>query len=58
MAKKGKALEQLVAKIQEILKDREDTSIESNVRLRDRDNVLREFDVLVRTTNQFIPSII
>ena len=58
MAKKGKALEQLVAKIQEILKDREDTSIESNVRLRDRDNVLREFDVLVRTTNQGLPSII
>lgn len=58
MAKKGKALEQLVAKIQEILKDREDTSIESNVRLRDRDNVLREFDVLVRTTNQCMPSII
>ena len=58
MAKKGKALEQLVAKIQEILKDREDTSIECNVRLRDRDNVLREFDVLVRTTNQSMPSVI
>ncbi len=58
MVKKGKALEQLVAKIQDIIKDREDSSIEVNARLRDRDNVLREFDVLVRTTNQGLPSII
>ena len=58
MAKKGKTLEQLVAKIQDVVKDKEDTSIEVNARLRDRDNVLREFDVLVRTTIQGLPSII
>lgn len=58
MANNGKALEQLVAKIQEIIKDRECTSVEVNTRLKDRDDILREFDVVVRTTNQGLPSVI
>ncbi len=58
MAKNGKALEQLVTKIQEVIKDRKDITIETNVHLKDRDGVLREFDVIVRTTFQGLPSVI
>ena len=58
MSKKGSVLEQLVGKIQEVLKDKEDTLIEVNARLKDRDGIAREFDVLVRTTIQGLPSVI
>ena len=58
MAKNGKALEQLVAKIQEVIKDRDDITIETNAHLKDRDGVLREFDVIVRATFQGLPSVI
>ena len=58
MVKSGKALEQLVGKIQEVIKDKEETSIEVGAYLTDTCGVSREFDVLVRTINQGIPSII
>jgi hypothetical protein len=58
MVKKGKALEQLVGKIQEVIKDKEETSVEVGAYLTDTCGVSREFDVLVQTINQGIPSII
>ena len=58
MTKKGKALEQLVGKIQEVLKDKYDTSVKVGVHLKDKEGISREFDVLVRVTNQGLPSII
>lgn len=58
MVKKGKALEILVGKIQEVLKDKSDTSIEVGVHLTDKEGISREFDVLVRVVNQGLPSTI
>lgn len=58
MAKKGKALEILVGKIQEVLKDKSDTSIEVGVHLTDKEGISREFDVLVQVVNQGMPSTI
>ena len=58
MVKKGKALEILVGKIQEVLKDKSDTSIEVGVHLTDKEGISREYDVLVRVVNQGLPSTI
>ena len=58
MVRKGKALEILVGKIQEVLKDKSDTSIEVGVHLTDKEGISREFDVLVRVVNQGLPSTI
>ena len=58
MKNNGKALEQLVAKIQEVIKENDSTTIEVEVRLKDKNNLLREFDVLVKTTNQGLSTII
>lgn len=58
MVKKGKALEILVGKIQEVLKDKSNTSIEVGVHLTDKEGISREFDVLVRVVNQGLPSTI
>lgn len=52
MAKKGKLLEQLVGRIQEVIKDNDGTSIETGVKFNDTFGILREFDVFVRATNQ------
>lgn len=58
MAKKGAALEQLVALIQETLKDRQDVAIETNVKVCDITSVNREIDVLVTTYVQELPYVI
>jgi len=58
MAKKGAALEQLVALIQDTLKDRQDVTIETNVQVVDITNIKREIDVLVTTNVQELPYVI
>ena len=58
MAKKGAALEQLVALIQDTLKDRQDVAIETNVKVCDITSVNREIDVLVTTHVQGLPYVI
>lgn len=58
MKNNGKALEQLVAKIQEVIKENDSTTIGVEVRLKDKNKLLREFDVLVKTTNQGLSTII
>ncbi|MBR3577968.1 MAG: restriction endonuclease [Bacteroidales bacterium] len=58
MANKGAALEQLVALIQETLKDRQDASIQTNVMLADSTGMNREIDVLVHTKIQEFPILI
>lgn len=58
MAKKGAALEQLVALIQDTLKDRQDVTIETNVQVGDITNINREIDVLVTTHVQELPYVI
>lgn len=55
MAKKGETLEQLVALIQEVLKDRQDVSIKTNAKLTDTSGIRREIDVLVSTEVQGMP---
>lgn len=50
--KAGKALEQLLAAIQEYLKDSPDTHITPNARLLNRSGIEREIDVLVQTKVQ------
>ncbi len=55
MAKKGALLEQLVALVQETLKDRSDTTIQTNAKVLDDDNITREIDVLVSASIQEIP---
>lgn len=55
MAKKGVALEQLVALIQDVLKDRQDVSIKTNERVVDTSGISREIDVLVSTKAQEMP---
>lgn len=55
MAKKGAALEQLVALIQDTLKDRQDVIIQTNVKLVDSSGINREIDVLVSTKTQGFP---
>lgn len=55
MAKKGALLEQLVALVQETLKDRSDTVIQTNAKLSDEKNIIREIDVLVSTKVQEMP---
>ena len=55
MAKKGAALEQLVALIQETLKERQDEIIQTNVKLVDNSGINREIDVLVNTKIQEFP---
>ena len=55
MAKKGAALEQLIALVQETLKDRPDTVIETNAKVVDESNITREIDVLVSSTLQNMP---
>ena len=55
MAKKGAALEQLVALIQETLKDRPDATIQTNVKVVDNTGIPREIDVLVYTNVQELP---
>lgn len=55
MAKKGAALEQLVALIQETLKDRQDATTETNVKVVDETGMSREIDVLVCTHVQELP---
>lgn len=55
MSKKGAALEQLVALIQETLKDRPDAIVQTNVKLKDNIGVSREVDVLVSTQIQEFP---
>lgn len=52
--KSGKALEQLVAAIQEYLKDRPNTRIIPNAKLRNRSGVEREIDVFVQAKVQGI----
>ena len=58
MAKKGAVLEQLVALIQETLKDRQNTTVQTNVRVVDNTNIRREIDVLVSTVVQGLPYVI
>lgn len=58
MAKKGAALEQLVALIQETLKDRQDTTVQINVKVSDNTGMCREIDVLVSTIVQGLPYVI
>lgn len=59
MAKKGALLEQLVALVQETLKDRSDTTIQTNAKVVDdnniNNNITREIDVLVSASIQEIP---
>lgn len=55
MAKKGAALEQLVALIQETLKDSPNAMVQTNVKLEDNIGVRREIDVLVSTQVQEFP---
>ena len=55
MAKKGALLEQLVALVQETLKDRSDTTIQTNANVEDDDNITREIDVLVSSSIQELP---
>lgn len=55
MAKKGALLEQLVALVQETLKDRSDTTIQTNAKVVDDNNITREIDVLVSASIQEIP---
>ena len=55
MAKKGAALEQLVALIQEVLKDRQNVSIKTNEKVVDTSGINREIDVLVSTKVQGMP---
>ncbi|MBR5919784.1 MAG: restriction endonuclease [Bacteroidales bacterium] len=55
MAKKGAALERLVALIQDTLKDRQDVVIQTNVKLVDNSGINREIDVLVSTKTQKLP---
>ncbi len=50
--KAGKALEQLVAAIQEYLGDNPDTHIERNAKLTDNAGLQREIDVFVQTKVQ------
>lgn len=52
MAKKGAALEQLVALIQDTLKDRQDVSIKTNEKMADSSGIKREIDVLVTSKMQ------
>ncbi len=52
MAKKGAALEQLVALIQDTLKDRQDISIKTNEKIADSSGIKREIDVLVTSKMQ------
>ena len=55
MAKKGAALEQLVALIQETLKDKQDATISTNKKEVDETGISREIDVLVCTHGQGLP---
>ena len=52
--KAGKALEQIVAAIQEYLKDSPNTRITPNAKLRNRSGIEREIDVFVQTKVQGI----
>ena len=52
MAKKGAALEQLVALIQDTLKDGQDNSVKTNEKIVDTSGIVREADVLVSTKEQ------
>ena len=58
MANNGKILEQLVAKIQDMIKENPMASVRNNVRLKDVQGMYREFDVIVETINQGLPTII
>ena len=58
MTKQGKVLEQLVKAIQETIKDMPSTTISTNVKLKDKNGVKRECDVVVETTSQGFTSII
>ena len=49
MAKKGAALEQLVALVQDTLKDRQEDSVKTNEKIVDISGIVREADVLVST---------
>lgn len=54
MAKKGKALEQLVAAIQEVVKDCPNTIVQTNVNVPNTAGINREIDILVSTKVQGI----
>lgn len=49
MAKQGKALEQLVRAIQETIKDVPSATVVANAKLKDKNGVMRECDVVVET---------
>lgn len=49
MERPGKHLEDVVALIQDSLKNTKDTIVETNVKLRNRKGRLREFDVVIKT---------
>ena len=54
MSKKGKALEQLVAAIQEVVKDCPNTIVQTNVNVPNTAGINREIDILVSTKVQGI----
>lgn len=58
MAKRGKALEQLVKAIQEAMKDSPSTHVSSNVKIKDKNGVLRECDVVVESYAQGLPFVL
>ena len=55
MANKWRALELLVAAIQDTIKERVDTIVESDVQLMDANGIERQIDVLVKTKVQGMP---
>ena len=57
MAKKGKALEQLVKAIQETIKDMPSTAISTNIKLKDKNGIDRECDVVVETMYHGFPPV-
>lgn len=57
MAKQGKALEQLVKAIQEAIKDMPSTTISTNVKLKDKNGIDRECDVVVETMYHGFPTV-
>lgn len=58
MAKQGKALEQLVRAIQETIKDVPSATVVANAKLKDKNGVMRECDVVVETLSQGFTSLI